>query len=209
MDAYQRQLEAVIGRTKDVEAYFRIMGCQGRVSKGIMFVRLTDWSQRKGEVQQVVNEVQPQFFGIPGVLAFASGPPAFGGFGFPVQYVVQNPDFALLGRTMDSLTTRARAIKGLVNVNTDLRVNKPELSVAFDLDRAEDIGVPVGDIAASLQTFLGGRRVSTFTQNDKLYYVLVQLDSSERRTPSDLSGLYLPAPAGHLLHLPPLAHVNH
>ncbi len=208
MDAYQRQLEAVIGRTKDVEAYFSIIGFQGRVSQGIMFVRLTDWSQRKRTVQQVVNEVQPQFFGIPGVLAFASVPPAFGGFGFPVQYVVQNPDFALLGRTMDSLTARARAIKGLVNVNTDLRVNKPELSVAFDRDRAEDIGVPVGDIAASLQTFLGGRRVSTFTQNDKLYYVMVQLDSSERRTPSDLSGLYVRGRGGQLVQLDAVAHVN-
>src|SRR5216683_1933549 len=67
MDAYQRQLEAVIGRTKDVEAYFSIIGFQGRVSQGIMFVRLTDWSQRKRTVQQVVNEVQPQFFGIPRV----------------------------------------------------------------------------------------------------------------------------------------------
>src|SRR3989442_726663 len=201
MDAYQRQLEAIVGRTKDVEAYFSIIGFQGRVSQGIMFVRLTDWSKRNRTSQQVAGEVQPQFFGIPGVLAFASIPPAFGGFGFPVQYVVQNPDFALLGKTMDTLTARARAIKGLVNVNTDLRVNKPELTVAFDRDRAEDIGVPVGDIAAALQTFLGGRRVSTFTQNDKLYYVMVQLDSSERRTPSDLSGLYVRGRRGQLVQL--------
>jgi len=191
MDAYQRQLEQIISRTKDVEGYFSFIGYQSRVSQGIMFVRLTDWSQRKRTVQQVAAEVQPQFFGIPGVLAFASVPPAFGGFGFPVQYVVQNPDFALLGTAMDSLTSRARAIKGLVNVNTDLRVNKPELTVAFDRDRAEDLGVPVGDVAAALQTFLGGRRVSTFTRNDKLYYVMVQLDSTQRRTPSDLSGLYV------------------
>jgi len=46
MDAYQRQLEGIVGRTKDVEAYFSIIGFQGRVSQGIMFVRLTDWSKR-------------------------------------------------------------------------------------------------------------------------------------------------------------------
>src|SRR5437773_2545045 len=208
MDAYQRQLEQIISRTKDVEGYFSFIGYQSRVSQGIMFVRLTDWSQRKRTVQQVAAEVQPQFFGIPGVLAFASVPPAFGGFGFPVQYVVQNPDFALLGTAMDSLTSRARAIKGLVNVNTDLRVNKPELTVAFDRDRAEDLGVPVGDIAAALQTFLGGRRVSTFTRNDKLYYVMVQLDSTQRRTPSDLSGLYVRGRGGELVQLDAVAHVH-
>ena len=208
MDAYQRQLEQIISRTKDVEGYFSFIGYQSRVSQGIMFVRLTDWSRRKRTVQQVAAEVQPQFFGVPGVLAFASVPPAFGGFGFPVQYVVQNPDFALLGTAMDSLTSRARAIKGLVNVNTDLRVNKPELTVAFDRDRAEDLGVPVGDVAAALQTFLGGRRVSTFTRNDKLYYVMVQLDSTQRRTPSDLSGLYVRGRGGELVQLDAVAHVH-
>src|SRR5438445_6328851 len=71
MVAYQRQLEGIVGRTKDVEAYFSIIGFQGRVSQGIMFVRLTDWSKRKRTVQQVANEVQPQFFGTPGVPAFA------------------------------------------------------------------------------------------------------------------------------------------
>src|SRR5881398_205738 len=46
MDAYQRQLEQIISRTKDVEGYFSFIGYQGRVSQGIMFVRLTDWSRR-------------------------------------------------------------------------------------------------------------------------------------------------------------------
>jgi len=208
MDGYQRQLEQIISRTKDVEGYFSIVGFQGRVSQGIVFVRLTDWSKRHRTVQQIVGEVQPQFFGIPGVLAFANVPAAFGGFGQPVQYVVQNPDFAVLGKAMDTLVARARTIKGLVNVNTDLRINKPELTVSFDRDRAEDIGVPVGDVAAALQTFLGGRRVSTFTRNDKLYYVMVQLDSSQRRTPSDLSGLYVRGSNGQLVQLDAVAHVQ-
>ena len=65
---------------------------------------------------------------------------------------------------------------GLINVDTDLRVNKPELNVTFDRDRAEDLGVPVGDVATTLQALLGGREVSTFTRANKLYDVIVQLD---------------------------------
>src|SRR2546425_9315973 len=53
---------------------------------------------------------------------------------------------------------------------TTLFRSKPELRVTFDRDRAEDLGVAVRDVASALQTFLGGRRVSTFTRNDKLYY---------------------------------------
>ena len=40
-------------------------------------------TRRKRTVQQIIGEVQPQFFGIPGVFAFANNPPAFGGFGKP------------------------------------------------------------------------------------------------------------------------------
>src|SRR5256885_14837036 len=109
---------------------------------------------------------------------------------------------------MDTLVPRARAIKGLTNIDTDLRVNKPELRVTFDRDRAEDLGVPVRDVAAALQTFLGGRRVSTFTRNDKLYYVMVQLDRRDRATPSDMSGIYLRGRGQQLVQLGALAQVE-
>src|SRR5438067_794714 len=130
------------------------------------------------------------------------------GFSQPVQFVVQHPDIARLAQAMDTLVPQARAIKGLTNVDTDLRFNKPELRVTFDRDRAEDLGVPVRDVAAALQTFLGGRRVSTFTRNDKLYYVMVQLDSTHRNTPSDMSGIYLRGRGDQLVQLAALAKVE-
>ncbi len=209
MDGYQRQIEQILSKTNDVEGYFTVIGgFLGGVNQGIVFVQLKDWSERNRSAQQIVGEVMPQLFGIPGVMAFAFTPPAFGGFGQPVQYVVQNPEFARLIGGMDTMVTRARAIPGLANIDTDLRVNKPELRVTFDRDRAEDLGVPVRDVASALQTFLGGRRVSTFTRSDKLYYVMVQLDPSHRATPSDLSGIYLRGRSGHLVQLDALARVE-
>ncbi len=68
--------------------------------------------------------------------------------------------------------------------------------------------MPVRDVAAALQTFLGGRRVSTFTRNDKLYYVMVQLDPAHRATPSDMSGIYLRGRGGQLVQLAALARVE-
>src|SRR5437762_11476663 len=109
---------------------------------------------------------------------------------------------------MDTLVPQARAIKGLTNIDTDLRFNKPELRVTFDRDRAEDLGVPVRDVASALQTFLGGRRVSTFTRNDKLYYVMVQLDPKDRATPSDMRGISLRGKNAQLVQLDALANVQ-
>jgi multidrug efflux pump len=200
-DEYQRQIEAILGKVPEVASYFSITGgFMGAPSRGIIFTRLTDWAERDRTVQEVIGELQPQFFGIPGILAFANNPPAFG-WGSPVNFVVQHPDFAALTQAMDTMTKRARQIPGLVNVDTDLRVNKPELAVSFDRDRAEDLGVPVGDVAATLQTLLGGRQVSTFTRNNKLYDVRVQLEPRERATPSDVSGLYVRGRDGQLVQM--------
>jgi len=204
---YQRRIEDILGRTKDVEGYFSIVGGFVPVSQGIIFTMLKDWDQRDRQVQDVLNEVQPQFFGVPGIFAFANNPPAFG-FGSPVNYVVQDPDFDRLLVSLDTMVKRARQIPGLINVNTDLRVNKPELTVTFDRDRAEDLGVPVRDVAGTLQTLLGGRRVSTFTRNNKLYDVIVRLFPEERTTPGDIRGLYMRGRGGELVQLDAVAHVS-
>jgi multidrug efflux pump len=178
------------------------------VSRGLIFTNLDDWSRRTRTVDEIIGEVQAQYFGIPGVLALANNPQAFGGFESPIQFVVQHPDFTQLAAGADALVKRAQQIKGLVNIDTDLRVNKPELTVSFDRDRAEDLGVPIRDVAATLQTLLGGSRVSTFTRNNKLYNVVVQLDAHERATPSDMTGLYVRGRGGELVKLDAVANVK-
>ncbi len=207
-DGYVRQVEQIIGKTPDVNGYFTIVGgFAGGVNSGFIGVILKDFGERHTTVQQMIGGLFPQLMGISGVLAFPYAPGAIG-FSQPIQYVVQNPDFAKLAEIMGPFVGRASQVKGLANVQTDLFVNKPELRVTFDRDRAEDLGVPVRDVASALQTFLGGRRVSTFTRNDKLYYVMVQLDHKDRETPSDMRGIYLRGKSGQLVQLDALANVQ-
>ncbi len=205
-DEYQRRVEEIIARTADVDAYFSVVGFGG-VNRGMVFSRLTDWSVRDRKVQDVISEVQPQFSQIPGAMVFANNPPAFGQ-GNPVQFVVRHPDFDSLGVAMDVLTERARQIKGLRNVDADLRVNKPELTVSFDRDRAEDLGVSVRDVASTLQTMLGSSRASTFTRENKLYDVMVQLRPEERATPTDMTGLFVRGRDGELVQLSAVASID-
>jgi multidrug efflux pump len=208
-DGYVRRVEDIISKTPGVNGYFTIVGgFAGGVNSAFVGVIMKDWSERNTTVEQTVTALFPQvYFGIPGVQAFPYAPGAIG-FSQPIQYVVQNPDFAKLTEIMGPFVGRAQQVKGLANVQTDLFVNKPELRVTFDRDRAEDLGVPVRDVASALQTFLGGRRVSTFTRNDKLYYVMVQLDPKDRATPSDMGGIYLRGRGGQLVQLDALAHVQ-
>src|SRR5205085_6941533 len=206
-DSYVRQVEGILGHTTGVRGYFTIVGgFAGGVNSAFVGVIMEDWGKRP-PVAQTIGGLFPQLMGIPGALAFPYAPGAIG-FSQPIQYVVQNPDFAKLTGMMGPFVGRVSQIKGLANVQTDLFVNKPELRVTFDRDRAEDLGVPVRDVASALQTFLGGRRVSTFTRNDKLYYVMVQLDPKDRATPSDMRGIYLRGKNGQLVQLDAVANVQ-
>ena len=206
-DGYQRRAEAILSKTKDVGSFFSVVNIGDGVSRGIIFTNLKDWSERNRTVQEVVNEVQGQYFAIPGVLAFANNPPAFG-WGSPVNFVIQHPDFDMLARGNDTLLARARQIPGLVNVDSDLRVNKPQLTVSFDRDRAEDLGVAVSDVATTLQVLLGGSQTGTFTRANKQYDVIVQLDPRDRATPSDMTGLYVRGRDNQLMKLEALATVQ-
>ena len=206
-DSYQRQAEAIQSKTKGIDSYFSVVNIGDGVSRGIIFTNLVDWSKRNRSVQEIISEVQGQYFAIPGVFAFANNPPAFG-WGSPVNFVIQHPDFDLLAKGNDTLLARARQIPGLVNVDSDLRVNKPQLTVSFDRDRAEDLGVPVADVATTLQVLLGGNKTSTFTRANKQYDVMVQLDPRARATPSDMTGLYVRGRGGELVKLEALASVQ-
>jgi len=206
-DGYVRQVEQIIGHTPGVKGYFTIVGgFAGGVNSAFIGVIMEDWSKRP-DLKVTIGGLFPQLMGISGVMAFPYAPGAIG-FAQPIQYVVQNPDFAKLTDMMGPFVGRVSQVKGLANVQTDLFVNKPELRVTFDRDRAEDLGVPVRDVASALQTFLGGRRVSTFTRNDKLYYVMVQLDPKDRATPSDMRGIYLRGKSGQLVQIDALANVQ-
>jgi multidrug efflux pump len=214
IDQYQKQVEAILGRIPEIDNYTSTVGGGGggggggSVNRGQIFVRFVDWSQRKRTAQQIIESIRPELAKITGVLAFANNPPAFGGYGSAVQYVVRNSNFDSLFTGMQAMLARARQVKGITNVDTDLRINKPELAVSYDRDRAEDLGVPVRAVAGTMQALLGGQRVSTFTQNNKLYYVMVQLSPEERATPTDMSGLAVRGNQGELIKLDQLAKVT-
>ncbi|MGQ0703742.1 MAG: efflux RND transporter permease subunit [Gemmatimonadales bacterium] len=211
-DEYQRQVERILADVPEIDNYTSTIGGGGfgggSVSGGQLFVRLVDWSQRVRSAQEIIEELRPKLARIPGVQAFANNPPAFGGFGSAVQFVVRNPDFDSLYAGVQAMLARARQIRGLTNVDTDMRINKPELSVSYDRDRAEDLGVPVRDVAGTMQALLGGQRVGTFSRNNKLYYVMVQLAPEERATPSDMSGLSVRGRGGEPIKLDQLARVS-
>src|SRR5699024_10999331 len=73
----------------------------------------------------------------------------------------------------------------LQNVDTDLRLNTPELRVEIDRDKLADAGIAVDVVGRTLESLLGGRQVTRFESDGEQYDVIVQVDKQSRATPAD------------------------
>ncbi|HET9887636.1 MAG TPA: efflux RND transporter permease subunit, partial [bacterium] len=82
-DHYMKQLEGVLLNMPERAGLFTATGLgfggPGRVTNGFVFFRLKPRDERKKSQQQIVQELFPVTFGIPGVLAFLINPPSLGG----------------------------------------------------------------------------------------------------------------------------------
>ena len=207
-DGYQKQVEAILAKVPEVNSVFSVIGRGGSPNGGFVVARLKYWEDRERDIEDIIAELRPKFAAIAGVQIFASNPSAIGGFGSPVQFIVRHPDYDSLLVANERLIAAARKIPGLVNVDTDLKNNKPELTIAYDRDRADDLGVPIGDVATTLQSMLGGTRVSTFTRDSRIYDVFLQLDAAHRATPQDMDQLFVRGRNGQLVRVDALASIT-
>jgi multidrug efflux pump subunit AcrB len=104
---------------------------------------------------------------------------------------VQGPDLVQLAQIADEIENKAEADGGFLYVRSDLVLNKPQLEVEIDRERASDLGMSMKDIATTLQILLGGVDVSTFKQNGETYNVMVQLPPDERTNERSVISIFV------------------
>ena len=190
---YAQQMEALFRQIPVLEKFFVVVGFPV-VNQGIAFVRLIDWDLRDVKQQAVTAQLFPKMFGIPGILGFVTNPPSLGQSPTekPVNFVIQTSlPFEELQAMVNAMMAEARNFPGLVNLDTDLKLNKPELKVSLDRDKAADLGVDVDTVGRTLETLLGGRQVTRFKKDGKQYDVIVQVANIDRRNPDDIAGIYV------------------
>jgi multidrug efflux pump len=196
MDRYQAEAERRVRALPEVQRVFSVIalgiGTPGLVNQGVLIASLSDPDQRGRSQHQVVNDVRRLLAEVPGITAFPTSPSMISGFGAsPVQFVIEGDDLAVLAGWGDEIERRISSQDGFGNVQTNLFLNKPQLEVSIDRDRASDLGVSVRSIASALQILLGGLDLSTFKLEGETYDVMVQLEQQGRDDPRDLLELYV------------------
>lgn len=196
-DRYMKEVERRLLALPERRALFTAIGLgfggPGRVTNGFAFLALKPRSERDKSQQQIIQELFPQLITIPGVLAFVINPPSIGGSfsSSPVQYVVQADNYEELNQAVGMMMGEASKLGYMINLDSDLRLNKPQLDLTIDRERAAGLGVSVTDIGTTLETFLGGRAVTNFKRGTKQYDVILQMRSSARATPDAIREIYV------------------
>jgi hydrophobic/amphiphilic exporter-1 (mainly G- bacteria), HAE1 family len=198
-------------------------GFLGGVNSANIFVQLTPhkertfgwrrllqwppWRAFQGNFTQreVQQQIRQRLRSMPEVRIAVRNPQTFvgGGPNFDIDFALLGPDLDVLNAYAERLRTNATAL-GLMDADTTLKLDKPELRVEIDRDRAATLGVRTSDIADALRIMVGGdERVTRFRDEsmNEDYDVQVRLQESDRNEPSVLDRLFVPRQGGGLVRL--------
>jgi HAE1 family hydrophobic/amphiphilic exporter-1 len=113
---------------------------------------------------------------------------------FPIRALILGPEFGRVVELSKDAAARIRKIHGLVDVDTSVSINSPELQVQVDRQRASDLGVRAADIGNAVRLMIAGEdQISTYKEEDEQYDVTLQLLPEQQKNPEVLSRLMIPS----------------
>ncbi len=223
MAAMDEAVRAIGAEVKSVPGVRTVLVTAGgsflaRVSQGNMYVRVTPHAERtvnltrfwegvkRGDLmatfrgnyaqRDVMAQVRLKMRKFRDFRILVRNIPGFniGGGSFDIDFVLRGPDLESLARYGEQLRTRALALGGIGDPDTTLRLDRPELRVRIDRERAGDLRVDTEQIATALRLMVGGdTEVSRFRDMtiDEDYFVQLRLSEKDRGDLNTISRLYV------------------
>lgn len=179
-------------------------GGSGSPNTGRMRIGLVEPKDRERSQQQIVDDLTRQVRQYTGARTFISQQPTISvnrRGGMPIQYIIQAPNFEKLEEKIPQFMELATQDPTFVNVDVNLKFNRPELNISIDREKAQSLGVSVLDVAQTLQLSLSGQRFGYFIMNDKQYQVIGQFMQDDRSSPVDLASITVRGNDGNLIQL--------
>jgi len=192
-DKYAAAIERIGEKYPEFDRIYVVTG-NPTVSQSNVFLRAVDWDERKRTTIEIARELQPRINGLPGVQAFPITPPSLGQ-GFrerPVNFVILTSEsYNDLNQVTRQFMDEIAKNPGFLTPDVDLRLNKPEIKIDINREKAADLGVNVDVIARAIETMLGGRLVTRYKKQGDQYDVIVQTQSTGRDTPDDIEKIFV------------------
>ncbi|TAN20688.1 MAG: efflux RND transporter permease subunit [Acidobacteria bacterium] len=213
------QAEAVLAKQPEVAGDVAVAGFSftgAAPNGGMIFVSLKPFKERKGpahSAEAVVNRLRGELFMIPGAMVIPFLPPPiqglsqFGGFQFEVLDQGGHTPQQLYDAT-EAVVNAGNQDPRLTGLFSSFTANDPQFIVAINREKAKSLGVPLGQIASTLEGYMGSVYVNNFDFNNRTYRVYVQASADFRNNPKDIGQYYVRSTGGQMIPLASLISIS-
>ena len=217
MVRHQTEVAEIVAKDPDIIAHTSNFGAGGGggtgLNQGRISVDLKPRAERTRSVDQIIADLRPKVAQVPGVRVFMVNQPPInlGGQQGPrstYQFTLQDTDTVELYRAAPLLEDKMRALPGIEDVNSDLRLNNPQIQIDMDRDRISSLGLTVNQVETALYNAYGTRQVSQIYAPNNQYQVILGVAPEFQKDPAALSMLYVRSSTGKLVPLNSVATVT-
>ncbi|MDI9334726.1 MAG: efflux RND transporter permease subunit [Cytophagales bacterium] len=191
-EAKAKQVEAIVREFKEVRYTLSTINtgtASGKMYASI-YVRLVDRKDRSLSVDQMSATLRDRLSKVAGITVTHIGLLDAVGGNKQVEFSITGTDQHELERLATLAMNKLKDVKGLVDLDSSMKPNKPTIDVTVMRDAATDTGLTTAQMGSQLRTLVAGQTVGNWRDsNDQTYDVNVQLAPSSRRTPADLARL--------------------
>ena len=202
-----KQVEKLLQEVPEVDNYFTLSGIGAAgasgANKGLVFVNLVQKNMRSKTQQELMAEFRKKLKQIPDLHGMVSEVGILGGSSRDedIQFVIQGPDLKGLDKYSREVIDQIAKIPGMVDIDRSLELEKPEVRVIIDRNKAADLGIDVRTIAEAVGALIGGVDVAEFKSGGESYDVRLRLLGTERELPTDVDRLWIHTKNGEIVDL--------
>ncbi|BCJ92374.1 multidrug efflux RND transporter permease subunit [Terrihabitans soli] len=165
------------------------------------------------DATSIIADLQAGVSGIEDAFVIVIAPPSVQGLGTGGGFNMQIQDRGGVGiraleQAVTEVTTAAATEPTLMGVFTTFNTRSPQIYVDIDREKAQLLGVPVGNIFQALQVFIGSAYVNDFTAYGRSFQVNAQADAPYRIESADLTRIKVRSSAGALVPLGTLVKIS-
>lgn len=203
-EKYTGQLTKIYKNHPEIDAYTVINGIPNGESSTLSFAALIDYQKRHQSSDEINVQLSKEAAKISGLnFIFISRPSLPGSQSmYPFQFVIKtNGSYEKLYQISNQFITALQKNPHILFARSDLQIDKPEIFVTIDRDKAARLGVLMSDISEALSTAFGQPQNSTFVMNGKTYYAVPQVIKSQRDSENAINNISVMTNSGKTIAL--------
>ena len=131
-----------------------------------------------------------------------------GGGNEALQVELRGYDLDRARSISERIESRLEGVEGIASARTGRREGRPEQNVRFLRDKISSLGLTTQEVAAAVQTNVGGSRAASYRTGGEQFPITVRLRPEDRLSVDDLDNVSIQTPEGESVPLSTLVDTN-